>query len=107
MQLSLPTWLKAMMESRTGAAEGIRWFTLAECAASAQRRPTAFPARSFWVSDEQRAAADQGWENTVQVAAGPDTYEDHSASVRSSRPGRPGPAAAFAAGTGGSAKRPG
>jgi hypothetical protein len=81
-QFSRPTWLRAMMDSRAGAAEGIRWFTPAECAASAQRRPTAFPARRFWVSDEQRAAADQGWQNTVQVGVGPDTYEDHVSSVK-------------------------
>jgi hypothetical protein len=70
-QLSLPTWLTAMMDSRAGAAEGIRWFTPAECAASAQRRPTEFPDRSFWVSDEQRAAADQGREALIRMVTTP------------------------------------
>lgn len=80
-RFSLPDWLKAMIRSRAGAAEGIRWFTAAECQASANRRQTAFPDRAFWVTDEQRAAANQGWRNTVQVGVGPDTYQDHAISV--------------------------
>lgn len=77
MANDIPAWLQTMIDSRAGAAEGLRWYTPEERASAAQRHGQAFAGSSLWLSEAMQEAANEDWQNKLQVGKGPETYWDH------------------------------
>src|SRR5262249_9035537 len=77
-QFLAPRWLQALIDSGAGEREGFRWHTPAERAAAARDRPSQYYAEDRRMLDDQRAAANEGWESTVRVGQTSPVYFDET-----------------------------
>src|SRR6516164_2636745 len=77
-RFSDPRWLRGLIESKAGDSEGIRWFTPSERVDLPRIRPSKMPPGNRRLTDEQRDAMDERWEDMLRVGDGPPTYFDEN-----------------------------
>jgi hypothetical protein len=73
-RFSPPRWLRSLIDTQAGDSVGIVWFAPDEWADLPRMRPSEIPPGNRRVTDAQRAALDEGWDDMLRVGDGPPVY---------------------------------